>query len=171
MNRPLENEHAAYYQKYINKVDTTDIAGLLVKQHKEIQDIFSTLNDKNSLFAYAEGKWSIKELLGHMLDSERVFSYRICIARGEQQSLPGFDQDEFVLHANFNQRPVISLKDEYNFLQLANIELIKSLSDEEISRKGTASNNPVTVRALLFILAGHEKHHLEIFNERYAGKY
>jgi len=172
MNRPLENEYASYYQKYIDKVKGNDIASILEKQHKEILNVFASIDDKAGLFSYAEGKWSVKELLGHMLDSERVFSYRIlCIARGEQQTLPGFNQDDFVLSANFNKRTVASLKAEYNYLKLANIEMIKSLSEEEISKKGTASKNPVTVRALIFILTGHERHHLDIFNERYAGKY
>jgi uncharacterized damage-inducible protein DinB len=170
MIRPAANEYAQSYQGYISKVAGTDVLGALVNQHKLVLEILASLDDEKAKYAYDTGKWSIKELIGHIIDCERVFSYRaVSIARGEQQPLPGFEQDGFVLHAKFNNRSLESLKDEYNHLRLANIALIKSLTEEDISRKGTASNNPVTVRALLFIIAGHEKHHLDILKERYLG--
>jgi uncharacterized damage-inducible protein DinB len=170
MIRPTKKEYSDFHQKYVNKVEGTDVISALVNQHKTIMEILSSLDDKKGLYSYSEGKWSLKEVFGHMLDCERVFSYRaLSIARGEQQPLPGFEQDDYVLYGKYNSRSMDSLKEEYNYLRLANITLFKSLSEEDIDRQGTASNNPVTVRALLFILAGHEKHHLDILTERYLG--
>ncbi|MFO7447577.1 MAG: DinB family protein [Ignavibacteriaceae bacterium] len=167
MERPSENEYASYYQKYVSLI-ADNIVSALNHQLEEMQNIFSSLNEETGNYAYDTGKWTIKELLGHVIDTERVFSYRImCIARGEKQSMPGMDQNDYVNGTDFNSRSLPSLEEEYKHLRLANIALVKSLKEEELNKKGTASNNPVTVRALVFILAGHEKHHLNILKERY----
>lgn len=166
--RPSEGDYAKYYQRYIDKVHGDDFLSVMAQQLGDMENILANLPEEKALFAYAEDKWTVKELLGHIIDAERVFSYRaLCIARGEQQPLPGFEQDEFVKTARFNKRDLESIVEEYRHLRRANIALFSSFTDEELNRKGTASGNPVTVRALMFIIAGHEKHHIDILLEKY----
>src|SRR3989339_474502 len=124
MKRPAETDYAPYYQHYINQVEGDDIISSLQQQYEEMQNIFSSVDDEKGNHAYAEGKWSIKELLGHVIDAERVFAYRaMSFARGETQPLPGFEQDGFVKEANFGNRSIASLLEEYKYLRLSNIFL------------------------------------------------
>jgi uncharacterized damage-inducible protein DinB len=168
MERPKPNEYAPYYETYIKKLVGNDIIKILSDQLERTTNLFKSISEEKGNFAYAESKWSIKEMLGHMIDTERVFSYRaLCIARGEQQPLPGFEQDDYVKAAHFNKSTLSGLADGYQLVRRSNIALFKSFDEESIGRWGTASNNKVTVRAIMFIIAGHEEHHINILNTKY----
>ncbi|MFN6135613.1 MAG: DinB family protein [Bacteroidota bacterium] len=131
--------------------------------------LMSTMTDEDALFRYAEGKWSVKQVLGHLIDCERVFAYRaMCIARGETQALPGFDENAYVANASFDQRPIAHILDEFVAVRLGTILLYDSLSSVEQLLSGVANNNPVTVRSLMWIIAGHTQHHLRILEEKYG---
>jgi uncharacterized damage-inducible protein DinB len=168
MKLPLEDEYPEFYSVYVKQIPHEGIIGLLKKGRDELQSYIKTLSEDGGLFSYAEGKWSIKEVLGHMVDVERVHSYRaMCFARGETKSLPGFEQDDYVKKANFNSRSLSSIADELLQLRNANIALFESFDEETLERKGSANNYEISVRAFIFIIAGHELHHLKILKERY----
>src|SRR5204863_8887114 len=119
-------------------------------------------------YAYAEGKWTIRQLVGHLIDGERVFGYRaFCIARGEKQNLPGFEQDDYLLTAPYNNIDLEDLLSEMRLVRLANIAMFRTLDEEAWSRVGIANNNEVTVRAIAFIMAGHVRHHMNVLRVRY----
>lgn len=167
IQRPADDEYGKYYQNYIEKAGD-NIFEILEDQKNQLHTLIRSLDNEQALYSYAEGKWSVKEIIGHLIDSERVFAYRaLSFARGEQQHLPGFEQDEYVQEAWFDERSLQSLADEYLTVRNSTIELFKSLAEDTLLKKGTASGNPFSVRALLFIIAGHERHHLDILQERY----
>ena len=120
---------------------------------------------------YAEGKWSIKEIAGHLIDNERIMSYRaLSISRNETQSLPGFDENDYIRESNYSKRNYYDIVDELRKVRESNLPMFKSFSEEILDRRGVANNSEVTVRALLFIIAGHEIHHINIVKERYLNK-
>ena len=140
---------------------------ILERQATEFADFINSLVEKAD-YAYAPGKWTIKELAGHIIDTERILVYRLtCIARGEQQHLPGFEEDNYVANARFAERSLLSLAHEFMLLRRANLYLFRSLTEKELDYMGVASDRPVSVRALLFIIAGHILHHTTIIKERY----
>jgi uncharacterized damage-inducible protein DinB len=167
--KPETSEYDKFYQTYMDYLpDELDIIGQLLTQKQIVLDFISSLTEDSALFSYAEGKWTIKEVLGHMIDTERVFSYRVlAISRGEQQKLPGFEQDDYVVNGNFNLRSLESFSDEYESLRNSNIALFRSFDAEQLSKKGIASEKSVSVNALLFMLTGHELHHIKILRESY----
>jgi len=166
MNRPQPNEYPAWGQTYISKVDR-DIFEILNEQVESIPALFRA-NASKADYAYAEGKWTLKEMLGHMIDAERVFAFRItCFARKEQQPLPGFDEDDYVNNARFAGRELEDLIEEFAALRKANLYLFKSLNEEELNSKGIASGREINVRSILFIVGGHVIHHVGILKERY----
>ena len=166
MNRPQTHEYPAWGETYIKLVDG-DVIEILERQVTEFTDFINSLVEKAD-HAYAPGKWTIKEIIGHILDAERVFVYRMtCFARGEQQPLPGFEEDDYVANAHFSDRSLLSLSHEFALLRKANLYLFKSLTETELDRKGTASGKEITVRAILFVTAGHIMHHTSIIKERY----
>lgn len=165
---PQPDEYSEYYGRYINLVKDTDLFEKLASQLHEMEELFSKVDDAKSNFKYAPGKWSIKEVLGHVLDAERVFSYRaLCISREDKQPLPSFDENEFIRQSNFGNIKLEQLVKEFSLLRSANILLFNGFTDEMWLRKGTASNNTVSVRALAYILVGHAEHHKNILVERY----
>jgi uncharacterized damage-inducible protein DinB len=167
--RPSEKDYAPYYKGYIDKIKGDGINYILHEQLTSISDFFKNVSEEKGNYAYAEGKWSVKEVLGHMIDTERVFAYRaLCIARGEKQSLPGIEQDDYVKEGSFNKRGLKDLVNEITLVRKANLVLFDSFSEKELNRRGIASNNEVTVRALLFIIAGHAMHHITILREKYS---
>jgi len=120
-------------------------------------------------YRYAGGKWSIREIIGHLIDGERVFGYRaFCIARGETQNLPGFDQDDYMLTAPYDRIELEDLLSELRLVRLSNIAMLRNLDEESWLRMGTANDNQVSVRALAFIIAGHARHHMGVLRERYG---
>ena len=166
--RPDAAEYAPFYAGYINQVPPGDVRGHLQTQVHETIALFSGLSEAKGAHAYAPGKWTLKEVLGHMSDAERVFSYRILwIARGDQAALPSFDENQWVPNSRANERSVASLVLEFAAIRSSTVQLACSLSDEAFVRRGTASGKTVSARALAFVCAGHERHHLNIVRERY----
>jgi uncharacterized damage-inducible protein DinB len=166
INRPQPDEYSAYTSTYVNLVGDEPILDILTSQKESTYNFFMGLKDKAD-YAYAEGKWNIKEVLGHMIDAERTFAYRLLCFSREEVELPGFDQDAYFMKATFNSRTLEDLANEYKAVREANLYLFRSLSETQLTQKGIASGNPVSVRALLYILAGHEMHHIKILKERY----
>ncbi len=171
MNRPEKGEYAEYYERYISLVEENDIVAVLENQQSELLEFFEKITEEKSLFAYAEGKWSIKEVIGHLIDGERIFAYRaLRISRADKTPIEGFEQDGYIENSNFNNTPFNELTDELFLNRKANLIFFKNLTDEAWLRTGSASENPVSVRALAFIMAGHIRHHLNILNERYLAQ-
>jgi uncharacterized damage-inducible protein DinB len=166
MNLPQTHEYPVWYEPYISLVDQ-DVMRILKKQATDFPDFLKGLSKKGD-YAYAPGKWTIKQVAGHIIDSERVFSYRLtCFARGEIHGLPAFDENEYVDNAHFQDRTLSSLAEEFNLLRSANLFLFKSLTEKELNRSGIASERQITVRALLFVIAGHLMHHVQVIKDRY----
>ncbi len=170
MNLPKPDEYAEFYSGYMKNIPHDNIIKLLEEGRDNLQSLIKSISEEKGNYAYDQGKWSIKEVLGHMADVERVMAYRaMCIARGEQKSLPAFEQDDYVNAADFNKRSLSSLSEELLSLRNADITLFKSFDDETMMKKGIANNYTNTVRAFMFIIAGHELHHIKILKERYLG--
>ncbi|MCR5889847.1 DinB family protein [Hymenobacter sp. J193] len=164
--RPAADEYAPYYHTYVRLVE--DPFRQLREQPIQLRQLLASLTDEQSLLRYAPGKWSIKESLVHMIDTERIFAYRaLRIARGDTTALPGFEQNDYVPASGADDRPLSSILTEYDAVRAATLSLLESLRPQDFERRGTASNNPVSVRAMAYILAGHEAHHLGILQERY----
>lgn len=171
MKRPEPSEYAEYYERYVSLVEETDIIPALEKQEAELREILSRIDEEKSLFAYAESKWTIKELIGHLIDGERIFAYRaLRISRADETPIEGFEQDDYIENSNFNDIPFSELTEELLLTRRANFILFKNLTAEAWSRRGTASDNPVSVSAIAYIMVGHIRHHLKILNERYLAQ-
>src|SRR5882757_397934 len=166
--RPEPTEYASFYETYVSKVQGGDVLSQLESQRLQTAQLFAASSERDGNFRYAPDKWTIKEVVGHLSDSERVFSYRaLRIARGDQTPLPGFEQDDYVKNGNFGEQSVADLVAEFGLVRASTLALLRSFSADAWARKGTASNYAVTVRALAFIIAGHELHHRDILQERY----
>lgn len=167
--RPEEAEYAAFYKGYISQVIEDDAIAALEAELSESLAFFRNIDEQHSKTAYGEGKWTIRQVLGHIVDTERVMSYRAMrFARNDQTELPGFEQDDFIRGANFNEVPLGDLLREFEHLRRANILMFRNLTADAWKRHGKANGNDVSVRALGFIITGHEKHHRKIVKERYA---
>ena len=165
-----KNEYASYFEQYIQLVIKDDKSILQNMQDSQIEfdTILRNLPQEKHEFAYADGKWTLKEVIQHCIDTERVFCYRaLCFARNDSTSLPGFDQDIFVANGNANQLNYADLLDEMQTLRKSTIQLYKSFSEEALLRIGVASGNKMSVRALGYLFSGHQLHHLNIVKERY----
>ncbi len=166
--RPISSEYPPYAEGYISRVPDGDIVAMLGKQLDDTLALIRSIPESRGDFRYAEGKWSIKEVIGHVVDSERVFAYRaLRFARGDETPLAGFEQDDYVRGGAFDKRSLNDLANEYEHVRRSSISLFSNLDDEAWSRRGSANNNEATVRALAFIVAGHEQHHVEILRARY----
>lgn len=167
-NRPQKGDYALYYEKYIDLVPGGDFLEILREQHRELTGLLSPLTDGQAEFRYAPEKWSIKEVVGHINDAERIFAYRLLrIARGDQTPLASFDQDPYIATGNFSARALPDLLQEFSTVREATISLSRSLDDAAWARRGVASQKEITVPAIAFIIAGHERHHRIILQERY----
>lgn len=165
---PKTSEYAHFYSTYVELVEKTNIIHTLNKQMHEVFTLMNTVPGDKAYFKYAPDKWTLKEVLGHMIETERVFAYRaLAISRGDQKSLPGMDQDEYMIGNNYNNRTLANLSNEYLAVRVATIHLLNSMTKEMISKIGNASGTEVSVRALAFIIAGHDQHHLTIIKEKY----
>ena len=162
------NEYIAYYQVYIDNAGELDlIEGLKQNGEATISFLESLPEDKYD-FAYADGKWTIKELVQHIIDTERVFTFRaLSFARKDKTNFPGYDQDEYGVTSDANKRSKQSLLEEYKALRQSTVALFENFTDEMLLQIGYASNNDISVRAIGFILIGHENHHCQIIKERY----
>jgi hypothetical protein len=171
MSRPLETEYPSDYGTYIAYVTEDEILPVLRSQIDELDVLLDRVTPERETFRYAPDKWSIREIAGHLIDGERVFGYRaLCIARGETQNLPGFDQNDYMLTAPHNQIELEDLLSEFRLVRQANIAMFRNLDEAAWTRSGTANNNPVSVRALAFGMAGHVRHHMKVLREKYLNQ-
>jgi len=168
MDRPETNEFAPYYNTYVSLVDGDNVLPVLDAQPGELKALFSDVPEEKGTFAYADGKWTTKELLSHIIDGERMFAYRVLrISRGDQTPIEGFEQDGYIENSNANNRCISELLTEFELLRSANMLMLNNMSDEAAARMGTASDKAVSARALAYIMAGHVTHHVRILKERY----
>ncbi|MGM9929241.1 MAG: DinB family protein [Bacillus sp. (in: firmicutes)] len=168
IERPMPNEYNAYYTNYIQQVPDGDFIKICHEQLSETTNLLSNVTNKDGEYRYATGKWSIKEVLGHMTDTERIMTYRLlCIARGETAALPGFNENTYVEAASFDSIHIQDLLNQYILVRKNTIELIKSLPASTWTKTGIANNDTTSVRALAYITVGHEIHHRRILTERY----
>lgn len=167
--RPEAGEYAAYAQADIDFVPGTDIVATLSAQLEETAAVFAPIDDQlASTLVYAPGKWTLKQVLGHISDDERIFAYRaLCVARNDTRPLPGFDEKDYVRFASFNERLLSDLLQEFRIVRAASVALFASLTPEEWLRRGTVNGYSATVRGLAFHMAGHELHHLRIVKQKY----
>lgn len=168
MARPSGNDYPAFYQGYVNMVAGDAPYPILLVQYKEMDAFMARLTEEVADYAYAPGKWNIREVLQHLIDAERVFAYRaLWIARGAQAPLPGYDENDFADKARQTLRTLSLLKEELLLVRQTTLHLFDAFTQEILERKGFANNAPVTVNALGFIIAGHFAHHRQILLERY----
>lgn len=168
LQQPLSTEYPSYYHKYICLLPDTDMLEYLQKQMEIVCQLVDNLSEEQLLYRYDEDKWSLKEVLGHIMDTERVFHYRMMrIARGDTTPLAGFNEEDYVNHANFDQRSIQDIRAEYVAVRQSTLSLARSLTDTAWMRIGVANNGEVSSRALLYMIAGHEMHHLHLIRERY----
>jgi hypothetical protein len=167
--RPASTEYAQFYGGYVSQVPDGDLLEHLERQGRETVALLRGISEQQSQHRYAPGKWTIREVVGHMSDTERVFTYRaLSFARGEGASLPSFDENAWAETSNAGTRSLTDLIDELAAVRAATVALFRGFTDEEFARAGVASNNPITVRAIAYIVAGHERHHIKILRERYG---
>ena len=166
--RPQEGDYLPYKKNYIDLVQDSTLVRQMEENSKAFAALLVGLTEQQSNHAYAPGKWTIKQVVNHINDCERIMGYRaLCIARGEQQSLPGFEQDDYVANADVERRLLRSMVDEYLSIRQATLTLMESFSQTDLAKRGMANNAPVTVNALCWVIAGHELYHLQILKERY----
>ena len=170
--RPGPGEYPAYSQTYIDTVQGGDILGAFSEQLETTLNLLAKIDDQAAgTFSYAPGKWTIKQILGHIIDAERIFAYRaLRISRNDSTPLAGFEQDDYVPFAGSNERSMASLLDEFKVVRLSTIALFGNIPQDAWLRKGTANDHAVTVRGIAFQVAGHEAHHARILREKYTAK-
>lgn len=169
--RPKEGEYAPFYAGYVSLVIGQDLPQLFLSQIDALKNHFEKVGEENSKLTYAPGKWSQKEVLGHITDTDRVMTFRaLCFARGEKALMPGFDQDQYVMQAKFNAVPLVDLLDDFEKSRLALVSLMKTISGDAMSNIGNANGFEVSVRALFNIIPGHTEHHLRILKTLYSGE-
>jgi len=166
--RPLVSDYDSHFEDYVSLIKSDDIRQVLADSLPDLEKFLQAIPEHKSDFAYAEGKWTVKEVLQHGIDSERVFAYRaMCIARGEQQSLPSFDDKLYASNASMQHRSLRDLSEELLVQRRSSILLFKYFTDDRLQARGLASGKPVTVLAMGYILAGHWQHHQHILRDRY----
>lgn len=167
--KPQPDEFAPFYARYIARVTEEDVLTALEVQTRDLADVFGHMSEEQASYRYAPDKWSVKQVMGHLTDAERVFSYRaVAFARGDETSLPGFDENTYVANGGFDARPFASLAAELAAVRQATIAAYRGFSDEAWQRRGTANDSPISVRALAYITVGHARHHLNVLRERYG---
>jgi hypothetical protein len=168
ISRPSENEYASYYSRYISLVSGSDVLSVLETQLEDITRLVGSVTPERETYRYAPDKWSIRQVLGHLVDGERVFGYRaFCISRGESALLPKFDENAYVAESHYNERTLSGLLAEFTIIRKSNLAFLCQLTETDWKRMGTVSNNPVSVRALAFIMAGHVRHHYTLLHTSY----
>lgn len=171
MKRPVNTEYPPYYQHYLDLVKEKDVIKALKDQVMDIQAMISEIPEDKEDYAYADGKWTIKEVIGHIIDTERVLGYRAMrFARKDKTVLPGFDENEFVKNSNFNKRTLYELGHEFAIVREANLAMFKTFGDEQEEQIGNANGINVSVRAIVFMIAGHATHHMNVIKTKYLGE-
>ena len=167
MNRPQAEDFPVFYKGYIDTV-SNDVLAELEHQVDLFPALLRSISAQKASFAYAEGKWTVKELVGHIIDTERIMAYRaLRFARNDATALAGFEEHDYVINAHFADRSLESMAQEFEYLRKANLYLIRSLNETELNRTGISNGMPISVKALVFIIAGHLNHHIRILKERY----
>lgn len=167
--RPLDDEFPPSYAGYVNGAAGEDLFALLDAQLRDLEARFGTMGEEKALYRYEPEKWSIKELLTHVADSERIFAYRaLCIARGDETPLPGFDEKTYSAASMADRRPLPHILGELRALRAATVALFESLDPEALERRGVANTRVVSTRALGWVIAGHFAHHMQVLRERYG---
>ena len=168
--RPPSGEYALYYERYISLAAGSDILGTLDAQRRQTMLLLSGRDEIDGDFRYAPDKWNAKEVLGHVCDTERIFAYRaLRIARGDQTPIEGYEQDDYVKNGPFASAPFCEIIEDYIAVRRATLTLLRNLDEAGWARRGVANKNEVSVRALAYIIAGHELHHRRILEEKYFG--
>jgi uncharacterized damage-inducible protein DinB len=166
--RPQSGEHLEYYSKYVNRVPDGDLVSLLREQLMDTAALLRDVPNDKADFAYGPGKWTVKEVIGHVIDTERVMAHRaLWFARANGGELPGFDENAWTPAGNFGARSLPDLVEELQVVRAATVAFARSLDTDMLTRRGKANGAEVSVRALLYIIAGHERHHVELLRERY----
>ena len=164
----MSTDFNEYFAHYIGLVNEHEVIEAITANHQEFLKLLAGLNDEQALYCYAENKWSIKEMIAHIIDSERVFTYRaLRFARNDATDLAGYDENAFALHSGADERPLADLLHEFDVTRLSSLALFKSFTSEMLSCRGTANNISIDVKSLGFLIAGHCKHHMNVLQERY----
>jgi hypothetical protein len=168
MKRPEPIEYPGYYKNYVELVRNNDVIKELKDQILNIQAVISEIPEEKEGYAYAEGKWTIKQVIGHIIDTERILGYRAMrFARKDKTVLPGFDENAYVANSNFNKRTLYDLGHEFAIVREANLAMFRTFNEEELNQLGTANGIDVSVRAIIFMIAGHAIHHLNVLKTKY----
>ena len=166
--KPAADEHAPFYATYVNAAPAGDVVDALTKQGRDVAQLVRGVPEARGGYRYAEGKWSIKDLVLHLCDAERVFSYRLMrFARNDQTDLPGFDENTYAANGNADGQTLAQLVDHFEAVRRATVSLIAPLDDEAMGRRGTANGRAITPRALAWVMLGHVAHHEKVLRERY----
>jgi hypothetical protein len=169
--RPEPGEYSPYHERYISLIPGADILGTLDAQRRQMLLLLSGRDEGDGELRYAPDKWSAKQVLGHVCDTERVFAYRaLRIARGDQTPIEGFEQDDYVKNGPFARAPLAEIIEDYIAVRRATITLLRNLDEAAWARRGIANKNEITVRALAYLIAGHELHHRRMLEEKYFGQ-
>ncbi len=168
ISRPEIGEFDSYYERYVSLVEDGDIISALKNQIAETLRSLGEIDEEKASFRYAEGKWSVRELLGHIIDTERIFAYRaLRISRGDRTPIEGYEQDDYIKNAEFDKCALADLAEEFALVRKSNLLMYRGLSETAWRRRGVANDKEVSVRALAYISAGHELYHVSILKERY----
>jgi hypothetical protein len=168
IERPQQNEYPPFYQGYVARVPETDILQALREQPKELKRVADSVGARER-FRYSPGKWSVREIFGHLVDAERFFGHRaFCISRSDPNPLPGFDENAHVAQSSYDSAPVADLLESFSLLREANVRHLETLSEDAWPLEGIANGAKITVRALAYVMAGHVRHHLAVLRERYG---
>jgi hypothetical protein len=171
MSRPQPAEYDPYYEKYVSLVPESEVINALESQPAELDSMFDGMDESRGTYAYADGKWTMKESLSHIIDGERMFAYRVFrIARGDKTPIEGFEQDGYIENSHANVRSFDELLTEFRLLREASVLFFKNLDTGDWVRTGTANNVEISVRSLAWIMAGHVRHHLNLFRSRYLAE-
>jgi len=166
--RPEPGEYAPYYDRYISLIPGSDILGTLDAQRRQMMLLLSGRDEDEGDIRYAPEKWTAKEVLGHVCDTERIFAYRVLrISRGDRTPIEGFEQDDYVRNGPFARAPLAEIVEDYIAVRRATLTLLRNLDEAAWARRGVANKNQITVRALAYVIAGHELHHRRILEEKY----
>ena len=168
--RPKPAEYNTYYDRYISLIPGSDILATLTNEWPKTVSLLSSHSEKDAELRYAPGKWSVKEVVGHMVDTERIMAYRaLRFARNDQTPIEGYEQNDYVRDGPYSQLRLADLVEEFKAVRAATLALFRNLSPEDWTRRGVANKNEITVRALAYVIAGHELHHRHLLEERYFG--
>ncbi|MEO8594416.1 MAG: DinB family protein [Candidatus Solibacter sp.] len=169
VSKPPTAEYASYFGRYVDLVPEGEIAGTLASQMERTLNTLRQVSDEDSLKRYAAGKWSIREVVGHMIDAERIFAYRLLrFARNDQTPLSGFEQDDYIPAAQFDRRSWADLLEEFDVVRRSTLLMLRGLHEEAWQRMGVSNNHAMSVRAAAYVIAGHERHHMNVLRDKYA---